>query len=120
MPMPPLAQSHPEAPAQGCSSSCAVRHLNDVYEHHRPCRKGHFRHVISTIYEYSARSRRWATPRSEEHTSKLQSLAYLVCRLLLEKKKKTNLPAHGDTTFTPFAPTPAPPCQQILRDSSPL
>src|SRR5687767_10719299 len=40
----------------------------------------------------------WATPkrcssstttiRSEEHTSELQSLAYLVCRLLLEKKKK--------------------------------
>src|SRR2546425_9670453 len=33
-----------------------------------------------------------ATPttkqRSEEHTSELQSLAYLVCRLLLEKKKK--------------------------------
>src|SRR2546425_2300157 len=29
--------------------------------------------------------------RSEEHTSELQSLAYLVCRLLLEKKKKNNL-----------------------------
>src|SRR2546425_6385666 len=29
-------------------------------------------------------------PRSEEHTSELQSLAYLVCRLLLEKKKKKN------------------------------
>src|SRR5687767_15700385 len=28
--------------------------------------------------------------RSEEHTSELQSLAYLVCRLLLEKKKKKN------------------------------
>src|SRR2546425_9603731 len=28
-------------------------------------------------------------PRSEEHTSELQSLAYLVCRLLLEKKKNT-------------------------------
>src|SRR3989441_3833059 len=27
-------------------------------------------------------------PRSEEHTSELQSLAYLVCRLLLEKKNK--------------------------------
>src|SRR2546425_9211053 len=27
-------------------------------------------------------------PRSEEHTSELQSLAHLVCRLLLEKKKK--------------------------------
>src|SRR2546425_5474660 len=29
--------------------------------------------------------------RSEEHTSELQSLAYLVCRLLLEKKKKTKI-----------------------------
>src|SRR3989441_8964497 len=29
-----------------------------------------------------------ASTRSEEHTSELQSLAYLVCRLLLEKKKK--------------------------------
>src|SRR2546425_9162651 len=33
----------------------------------------------------AARPRR---ARSEEHTSELQSLAYLVCRLLLEKKKK--------------------------------
>src|SRR2546425_2877539 len=30
--------------------------------------------------------------RSEEHTSELQSLAYLVCRLLLEKKKKVPFP----------------------------
>src|SRR3989441_2489454 len=29
--------------------------------------------------------------RSEEHTSELQSLAYLVCRLLLEKKNKTKI-----------------------------
>src|SRR2546423_15306057 len=29
--------------------------------------------------------------RSEEHTSELQSLAYLVCRLLLEKKKKKEI-----------------------------
>src|SRR6266496_4736500 len=35
----------------------------------------------------SRRSRRW---RSEEHTSELQSRRDLVCRLLLEKKKKTN------------------------------
>src|SRR2546423_11068741 len=33
--------------------------------------------------------------RSEEHTSELQSLAYLVCRLLLEKKK------HSDSTKGP-------------------
>src|SRR2546425_6236084 len=32
--------------------------------------------------------RRHGGRRSEEHTSELQSLAYLVCRLLLEKKKK--------------------------------
>src|SRR2546423_8698777 len=30
--------------------------------------------------------------RSEEHTSELQSLAYLVCRLLLEKKKNGDSP----------------------------
>src|SRR3712207_6854856 len=32
--------------------------------------------------------------RSEEHTSELQSRQYLVCRLLLEKKKHTNLQKH--------------------------
>src|SRR3712207_6855353 len=32
--------------------------------------------------------------RSEEHTSELQSRQYLVCRLLLEKKKKNNTPMH--------------------------
>src|SRR2546425_7580286 len=35
--------------------------------------------------------------RSEEHTSELQSLAYLVCRLLLEKKKKTDNKANTTT-----------------------
>src|SRR2546425_2370852 len=34
--------------------------------------------------------------RSEEHTSELQSLAYLVCRLLLEKKKKLQNTIHLD------------------------
>src|SRR6266481_8234868 len=36
----------------------------------------------------SARSPRPRRPRSEEHTSELQSQFHLVCRLLLEKKKK--------------------------------
>src|SRR2546425_6098636 len=36
------------------------------------------------------RHRKPGRGRSEEHTSELQSLAYLVCRLLLEKKKKKN------------------------------
>src|ERR1039458_8906170 len=34
--------------------------------------------------------RGWPEMRSEEHTSELQSLRHLVCRLLLEKKKKKN------------------------------
>src|SRR2546423_15308116 len=38
--------------------------------------------------------------RSEEHTSELQSLAYLVCRLLLEKKKKKHY-TYGPTVYTP-------------------
>src|SRR2546425_3457607 len=46
-----------------------------------------------------------ATPisksRSEEHTSELQSLAYLVCRLLLEKKKKKkkHIDVHYHATY---------------------
>src|SRR3712207_8472158 len=40
-------------------------------------------------------------PRSEEHTSELQSRQYLVCRLLFEKKKKT---AHLATEISRHAP----------------
>src|SRR2546423_9475305 len=39
--------------------------------------------------------------RSEEHTSELQSLAYLVCRLLLEKKNKTTQTQADDTSTRP-------------------
>src|SRR2546423_11967182 len=42
---------------------------------------------ISGRARRGARRRRAPRRRSEEHTSELQSLAYLVCRLLLEKKK---------------------------------
>src|SRR2546425_8723589 len=38
--------------------------------------------------------------RSEEHTSELQSLAYLVCRLLLEKKKKSITRTVYDPTYS--------------------
>src|SRR2546425_6809444 len=47
-------------------------------------------HSNTTARDSTRRSNRLDTPRSvsrsEEHTSELQSLAYLVCRLLLEKK----------------------------------
>src|SRR2546430_3043839 len=40
---------------------------------------------------------RGSNRRSEEHTSELQSQSNLVCRLLLEKKKKTSRTRHQDT-----------------------
>src|SRR3712207_7839138 len=40
-----------------------------------------------TRHDEEERAGRWAGSRSEEHTSELQSRQYLVCRLLLEKKK---------------------------------
>src|ERR1041385_9545716 len=52
-----------------------------------------------------------AGPRSEEHTSELQSRLHLVCRLLLEKKKKINRcverPDSWDTTTQPPHPETA-------------
>src|SRR5215204_7211048 len=44
--------------------------------------------ISSTSAPASTRSRVTTEPRSEEHTSELQSHSDLVCRLLLEKKKK--------------------------------
>src|SRR5436853_1176614 len=43
----------------------------------------------SPIEERRRNQRATSGSRSEEHTSELQSLRHLVCRLLLEKKKKT-------------------------------
>src|SRR5205823_12168386 len=46
-------------------------------------------HVLATEGKVHVdRDHIWHMERSEEHTSELQSLAYLVCRLLLDKKKK--------------------------------
>src|SRR5258707_8050049 len=64
---------------------------------HRPI----LRIVLSSV-DFEGESAHWlchrgtrhALRRSEEHTSELQSRQYLVCRLLLEKKKKTKQHAH--------------------------
>src|SRR3712207_7116032 len=42
--------------------------------------------------------------RSEEHTSELQSRQYLVCRLLLEKKKNKNIHKPTYVTLSPHGP----------------
>src|SRR5258707_7053695 len=51
-------------------------------------------------------------PRSEEHTSELQSRQYLVCRLLLEKKKRhgSSTPMETPTIERSLLSRPARPC----------
>src|SRR5690348_17452362 len=58
--------------------------------HHIACRPRHqpVRRVQHALGIAPRRGRRAALGRSEEHTSELQSPVHLVCRLLLEKKKK--------------------------------
>src|SRR5690242_20858635 len=53
-------------------------------------RRAQARTVGSSPGPAATRQRRRALRRSEEHTSELQSHVNLVCRLLLEKKKKTH------------------------------
>src|SRR3712207_8625644 len=60
-------------PGGGGQLADAVPHVSDVLDAVRVQRRGHPR----------------GADRSEEHTSELQSRPNLVCRLLLEKKKKT-------------------------------
>src|SRR3989442_2006184 len=63
-----------------------------------------FRSQSSTLPKAQAwvpmRKQTWLRrPRSEEHTSELQSRPHLVCRLLLEKKKKkSKTPTHSSRT----------------------
>src|SRR2546425_7373629 len=56
--------------------------------HQDPVRHAHRREAMRDQHGHPALGELREPQRSEEHTSELQSLAYLVCRLLLEKKKK--------------------------------
>src|SRR2546425_7817997 len=71
--------------AVGTRELLAMGHVlaDTVIEHHRRRLKGRARRITIDL-----------DPRSEEHTSELQSLAYVVCRLLLESKRRGGL---GDT-----------------------
>src|SRR5205823_14578903 len=68
-------RSHPGLHHRGTAHSNGISHLP------RP-------HDLELARIHRTRARQLDPNRSEEHTSELQSLAYLVCRLLLEKKKK--------------------------------
>src|SRR2546425_8978652 len=62
-----------------CKGIWAECHDHRAQRHHRDTKSSHSAQIPL---------------RSEEHTSELQSLAYLVCRLLLEKKKKRPTKIH--------------------------
>src|SRR2546430_8719745 len=70
------SRARPEGSSQGASD-------------HR-LRTASLRVSISTTWLLSSRLAKTCPARSEEHTSELQSQSNLVCRLLLEKKKKQN------------------------------
>src|SRR3712207_8763088 len=63
------------------------------------CGLGPFEHGDGVELLYSLAPSHW---RSEEHTSELQSRQYLVCRLLLEKKKQLRL--HVQPPYQPLSP----------------
>src|SRR5687767_4815840 len=81
--------------------TCLGVFLGIRFRHEKRCKTGAFRHPNALLPGSETRVDFFATnacnlpkyalehvwERSEEHTSELQSLAYLVCRLLLEKKK---------------------------------
>src|SRR2546430_8119757 len=58
--------------------------------------------------------------RSEEHTSELQSQSNLVCRLLLEKKKKKRRIGLGKPPGTSYQSRNCPPTTDIYSDSTSL
>src|SRR3712207_7769860 len=79
----PICQLHPgtrRAPARAAAGQ-------GVAQGGDPARRGRRRHAAGDRRRQPP-GLPWP-PRSEEHTSELQSRQYLVCRLLLEKKKKT-------------------------------
>src|SRR2546423_4837763 len=63
------------------------RSCSHSHSHHRPCLPRRASPSASPTVAAAADDGLASPTRSEEHTSELQSLAYLVCRLLLEKKK---------------------------------
>src|SRR2546423_11529977 len=73
--------------------------FDTVLEFNRDLQVKHLQNLIELqkdkTYDYSGRTNT-GEGRSEEHTSELQSLAYLVCRLLLAKNKSVRLASTHD------------------------
>src|SRR5205823_14334050 len=83
-----LSERVPDLPPRGVPEHLLARR---AWRPHAPAHRGVFRSLAGARSFRLVRrvvGRQRSKNRSEEHTSELQSLAYLVCRLLLEKKNK--------------------------------
>src|SRR5205814_6071534 len=82
--LPILAVQAGDPVCRGCREKHARRRFGSLTAIAQPERQWQFLATQSSFHE--PRPDRPAPARSEEHTSELQSLRHLVCRLLLEKK----------------------------------
>src|SRR2546429_719815 len=100
-------QGHEEEfPVQSAREQPEHRAFPESIEHLAPCRAQPGKHLRQPQAAVMSIAREPGTPdgggdvRSEEHTSELQSRLHLVCRLLLEKKKKNPRPVAVATNNT--------------------
>src|SRR2546425_6128390 len=87
----PIAKKSAYTPPSGSTPRVVISTSHSTKEHDARATYGSFRRPSTrsdTKPVSGAEPSSASDGRSEEHTSELQSLAYLVCRLLLEKKKK--------------------------------
>src|SRR2546425_1732366 len=91
------------APSHGARPDVAVLCECIVVGQRDEMKERGIRHTTSECTLRGFTSAQAKVDRSEEHTSELQSLAYLVCRLLLEKKKKTRLQGECWTQMAAFS-----------------
>src|SRR5690625_6740325 len=87
-----LFRSPPVAEARAIGATCGGVRVWSLYvPNGRTLVDPHYLYKLEWLKALRDQARAWLTEdRSEEHTSELQSRGHLVCRLLLEKKKKTN------------------------------
>src|SRR3712207_7417069 len=71
-----------------------------IHETDRDAGRDGAREIAGMYLANKVQNIRGAADRSEEHTSELQSRQYLVCRLLLEKKKKNTTKYNSNNKFT--------------------
>src|SRR3712207_8388638 len=89
-----LHDTLPISPSVGGAAAAPRARRAPARQAHRPRAPGADPHLAGVRRDRRrdrARRRRPALPRSEEHTSELQSRQYHVCRLLLEKKNQTTI-----------------------------